>query len=258
MFYIGSNAFAVIDRRLRLPLKNKSQNSTCIFHNKHPNFIFSNCIHQIQACSLKTNSNSSLSGLMEGGYKITDQFAMYYLTCTLVGWVDLFTRRQCSQILIDSFNYCKENKGLILYAYVIMGSHIHLLAAAKEGSSGLSAIVRDFKSHTSRKIIEWITDNNKESRRYWLDMVFKYHGKYNSNNEKYQVWIQDNRPMQCVTPWFTLQKLNYIHNNPVKAGIVDHAEDYRYSSTRNYTGRKDVVLDVQLLDYGSLIGYVGY
>jgi len=195
---------------------------------------------------------------MEGGYKITDQFAMYYLTFTLVGWVDLFTRRQCSQILIDSFKYCKENKGLILYAYVIMGSHVHLLAAAMEGSSGLSAIVRDFKSHTSRKIIEWITDNNKESRRDWLDMVFKYHGKYNSNNEKYQVWKQDNRPMQCVTPWFTLQKLNYIHNNPVKAGIVDHAEDYRFSSARNYAGRKDVVLDVQLLDFGSLIGYVGY
>ena len=194
----------------------------------------------------------------QGGYKIADQFATYFLTFTLVGWVDLFTRRQCCQILIDSFNYCKENKGLILYAYVIMGSHVHLLASAKDGSTGLSAIVRDFKSHTSRKIIEWITDNNKESRRKWLEMVFKYHGKYNSNNQVYQVWKQHSKPMQCVTPQFTLQKLNYIHNNPVKAGLVDNPEDYRYSSARSYAGRKDGILDVELLDFGPLVGYIGF
>ena len=92
--------------------------------------------------------------MSQGGYKITDQYAIYFLTFTLVGWVDLFTRKQCSQILIDSFKFCKEKKGLILYAFVIMGSHVHLLASAEEGSSGLSAIIRDFKSHTSRKIIE--------------------------------------------------------------------------------------------------------
>ena len=196
--------------------------------------------------------------MTQGGYKITDQFATYFLTFTLVGWVDLFTRRQCCQILIDSFNYCKENKGLILYAYVIMGSHVHLIASAREGSSGLSAIVRDFKSHTSRKIIEWITNNNKESRRKWLEMVFKYHGKYNSNNQVYQVWKQHSKPMQCVTPQFTLQKLNYIHNNPVKAGLVDNPEDYRYSSARSYAGRKDGIVDVELLDFGPLVGYIGF
>jgi putative transposase len=190
------------------------------------------------------------------GYRITDQFAMYYMTFTLVGWVDLFTRKQCCQILIDSFKYCQLHKGLLLYAYVIMGSHVHLIAAAEEGSSGLSAIVRDFKSHTSRKIIEWITDNKKESRRKWLDLIFRYHAKYNSNNQVYQVWQQHNMPKQCFTPQFTLQKLNYIHNNPVKAGIVDRPEDFRLSSARNYAGREDVVLDVQLIDFGSLVGYV--
>lgn len=196
--------------------------------------------------------------MAQGGYKITDQYATYFLTFTLVGWVDLFTRKQCCQILMDSFIYCKANKGLILYAYVIMGSHLHLIASAEEGSTGLSAIIRDFKSHTSRKIIEWITNNKKESRRKWLEMVFKYHGKYNSNNQVYQVWKQHNKPMQCVTPQFTLQKLNYIHNNPVKAGIVDCPEDYRYSSARNYAGRTDGILDVKLLDFGSVVGYIGY
>lgn len=196
--------------------------------------------------------------MTDGGYKIRNQHGIYYMTFTVVGWVDIFTRRQCSQILIDSFNYCIEHKGLILYAYVIMGSHLHLIAAAENGSTGLSAIVRDFKTFTSKKIIAWLTDNPKESRRHWLDVVFKYHGKYNPNNNVYQVWQQHNKPMECITPWFTLQKLNYIHNNPVKAGIVDNPSDYILSSARNYTGRQGTVLEVTILDYGSLVGYVGF
>ena len=99
--FCKSKAISKRSTECRDSLRKKSQNSTCIFNHKHLNFITSNCIHQIQACSLKTNSNSSHSGLMEGGYKITDQFAMYYLTFTLVGWVDLFTRRQCSQIPVS-------------------------------------------------------------------------------------------------------------------------------------------------------------
>ncbi len=212
-------------------------------------------IHQIQTPLIE--NNSALFPMNDGGYRITDQYGTYFMTFTVVGWVDLFTRSDCVQILIDSFKYCQEKEGLILYAYVIMGSHVHLVAAAKDGSSGLSAIVRNYKTFTSKKIIEWITDNRKESRRAWLDVVFKYHGKYNSNNHVYQVWQQHNKPMQCVTPQFTFQKINYIHYNPVKAGFVDRPEDFRYSSARNYLERKDVILDVQVLDYGSLIGYVG-
>jgi REP-associated tyrosine transposase len=180
------------------------------------------------------------------------------MTFTVVGWVDLFTRRQCADILIDSLKYCLEHKGLILYAFVIMGSHMHLLAAAEYGSKGLSAIVRDYKTFTSKKIIEWFKDNRKESRRAWLDIVFKYHGKYNSNNQTYQVWQQYNMPMQCITPQFTLQKLNYIHMNPVKAGIVDKPEDYRYSSARNYFGNNEPLIGVKKLDFGSMSGYVPF
>ena len=193
-----------------------------------------------------------------GGFKIRDQYATYFLTMTIVGWIDVFTRKQCAQIILDSFKYCQEKKGLILYAYVIMGSHLHLIASAKENSSGLSAIIRDFKSFTSKEIIKWITNNRKESRRHWLEWAFKGHAKYNSNNELYQVWMQRNCPIQCITPAFTMQKLNYIHNNPVKAGIVDRAEDYRWSSARNYCGRQDVLMEVTRIDLHSWVGYTGY
>ena len=99
-------------------------------------------------------------------------------------------------------------------------------------------------------------DNNVESRREWLDMIFKYFGKFNSNNSTYQVWQQDNYPKVCLMPEFTLQKVNYIHYNPVVTGIVDQPTHYRYSSARNYAQMEDVVLDVIVLDYGPMVGFV--
>ena len=80
-----------------------------------------------------------------GGYNIDDQYGLYFLTFTLVGWVDLFTRKECKDIVIDSLKYCVRNKGLIISAYVLMESHLHIVASAKEKSDGLSAIIRDFK-----------------------------------------------------------------------------------------------------------------
>lgn len=191
-----------------------------------------------------------------GGYRIVDQYATYFLTFTIVGWVDLFSRRECKHILIDDLQYCQENKGFILYAYVIMESHIHLIASAKENTNGLSSIIRDFKRSTSKKILRWIHKNKKESRRDWLEVVFRYYGKFNTKNDIFQVWKQDNHPEQCIHPSFTMQKLNYIHNNPVVAGIVDKPIDYRFSSARNYAGRSDTVLEVVVLDFGSQVGYV--
>lgn len=80
------------------------------------------------------------------GYNITDQYAAYFLTFTIVDWIDLFTRRECRDILIYSMKYCQKNKGLIILAYVIMSNHIHVVWRADEKSDGLSAIVRDLRN----------------------------------------------------------------------------------------------------------------
>ncbi len=191
-----------------------------------------------------------------GGYRIADQFATYFLTFSVVGWIDLFTRREIKDILVESFKYCQDQKGLMIYAFVIMESHLHLIASADHKSTGLSDIIRDYKKFTSKRIIQWMQDNNVESRREWLDMIFKYFGKFNSNNSTYQVWQQDNCPKVCLMPEFTLQKVNYIHYNPVVTGIVDQPTHYRYSSARNYAQMEDVVLDVIVLDYGPMVGFV--
>lgn len=180
-----------------------------------------------------------------GGYKIRNQNSMHYLTFTVVGWVDVFTRKMYRDIFIDSLKFCQKEKGLLLYSYVIMSNHVHLIIRT-ESESGLSVIVRDLKRYTSNHIIKAILENRKESRAKWMLRVFKEYGEANSNNKNYQFWIQNNRPMELISAKFIFQKMNYIHLNPVKAGIVEKPEHYLYSSARDYVGMKGMI-DVELL-----------
>ena len=193
----------------------------------------------------------------EDGYKIRDQYGMYFLTFTIVGWIDLFTRKECKDILIDSMKYCIKKKGLVVHAFVIMPSHIHVIWSCLDEGIGMSGIVRDFKKYTAVQLIAWIKDNKKESRSDWLDVVFKYHAKYNPNNSKFQVWIQNNMPMELLHPKFIRQKLDYLHNNPVLAGIVDEPNHYSYSSALQYCDHTMISqLRVELLNFGVEEGYV--
>jgi len=126
-----------------------------------------------------------------------------------------------------------------------MSNHIYLIARAKEGFL-LPNILRDMKKHTSKEIIKAIQENAEESRKDWLLYIYKNAGKYNSNIENYQFWRQDNKPIELYSPEVTAQKLAYIYNIPVEAGIVDKSEDYIYSSARDYAGYKGL-LDVNFI-----------
>jgi len=167
-----------------------------------------------------------------GGYKIRDQHGTHFLTFTIVGWVDVFTREVYMKICIDNFKFYQD-KGLIIYAYVIMSNHLHLVASAEKGSRGLSAFVRDLKKNIAKQCLKKMY-SKIESRRAWMKMVFAYHAKYNKRNSKYQFWIQNNKPKHIVTTRWMMKYLAYIHLNPVRAGWVDKAEDYVYSSAQNY------------------------
>ena len=190
------------------------------------------------------------------GYRIVSQYGLHFVTFTIVGWVDVFSRKACKQIIIDALQYCSANKGLLVHAYVIMESHLHLILSAAEGSSGLSAIIRDFKKHTSKQILKWVQGSGRESRKDWMLIVFRYHAKYNKRNAEFQVWQQDNRPKELYYPRFTMQKIGYIHRNPVVAGIVDEEGAYLHSSARNYLGRSDYLMDVQVIDFGVQEGFI--
>ena len=176
----------------------------------------------------------------EGGYKIRDQKGVYYLTFTVVNWIDVFTRKRYKDMLIDSLNYCQKEKGLQVYAYVIMSNHIHCVLSSSKNN--LSDIIRDFKTHTSKKILKSIKEEEGESRKDWMLEQFKNKGLNNKRNKEYQFWKQDNHPIELYTNYFIDQKINYIHNNPVEAGIVEKPEEYIYSSAKNYSGEKGLLV----------------
>lgn len=166
---------------------------------------------------------------MSYGYRIYDQYAAHFLTFSVVDWVDVFTRQVYRDSIIDSLKHCTKERELAIYAYVIMSNHIHLIARSKNGT--LSATVRDMKKFTSNCIIDTIKEK-PESRREWLLHRFSWNAAQHARNSVFQVWTHDNHPVEIHSRPFFEQKLNYIHQNPVRAGWVEYAEDYLYSSAK--------------------------
>ncbi|MEI7508841.1 MAG: transposase [Flavobacterium sp.] len=182
---------------------------------------------------------------MSTKYKATTSEEAYFVTITTVGWIDIFTRLNQKYNIINGLNYCTQNKGLKIYAYVIMSIHIHLLCKATNGFI-LSDVIRDFKKFTSKKIIQTCIEE-PESRREWMLHYFQKACAHLKREQNYKVW-QDGYHAELVeSNWFIKQKVNYIHNNPVKEKTVVLAEDYYFSSARNYAGL-DNDLEVILLN----------
>jgi putative transposase len=180
------------------------------------------------------------------GYQIFNQHKPHFITFTVVDWVDVFSRKLYADIFIDSVKYCQKEKGLRLYSWCLMTNHVHFLAAS--GKNDLSGILRDLKKFTSRAILKAIEDNSKESRQEWMMKIFKEHGLNNIRNERYQFWQQKNHPLEVFSLPFAKEKLLYIHNNPVKAGLVSKPEDWRYSSAKNYVyGNDHGLINVEIL-----------
>ncbi|MEO7531728.1 MAG: transposase [Sediminibacterium sp.] len=154
--------------------------------------------------------------------------AQFFITITVVSWVDVFTRKPYCEELVKNIRYCQENKGLELYAYVIMTNHIHLIAGQKEGR--LNSLLRDFKSYSAKQLLAMIYDNPMESRRDWMKIVFQYNAKFQRQNAENMFWQKTNHPIDCYSPKIFRQKANYIHENPVRAGLVAKPEEWWYSS----------------------------
>ncbi len=180
---------------------------------------------------------------MSEKYKISDQSKAYFLTLTIVGWLDLFTRKDYKFLIIDSLKYCQKEKGLEIFGYCLMSSHLHMIARAGEDET-LSDIIRAFKKFTSISLIRAIIDG-PESRKEWMLDYFMKEAKARKNTY-YKVWQEGNHPVEISSNKFFDEKLDYIHNNPVSEMIVEKPEDYYFSSARNYAGHiccLDIILE---------------
>ena len=183
------------------------------------------------------------------GYKIRDQSKPHFLTLTVVDWVDIFIRKNYEDIIIDNLQYCIAHKGMIIYGYVIMSNHIHLIV--QSDYNDLSGLIRDFKKYTAKAILKEI-QTTTESRRYWMLTIFSKATESHTRNSDYQFWRYGNHPEEIYSNKFMWSKLDYIHLNPVRSGLVAKASHYKYSSASNYVNEEGVLeitkADIPVID----------
>ncbi len=175
----------------------------------------------------------------------------YFITMTVIKWIDVFTRKNHCDAIIDSLKYCQEQKGLIVYAYCIMSNHLHLVVDVDEAFQ-LKDTIRDFKKFTAKKILAQI-QNEPESRRAWFLKAFSDEAETSSKHKTYKFWQVGNHAIEVFNHDFVWTKINYIHNNPVKAGYVREPHHWIYSSASNYQDMKSV-LEVEKIGH-KLITY---
>jgi putative transposase len=167
-------------------------------------------------------------------YTFRDNRQLYFVTFTVVHWIDVFIREEYRKILYDSIKYCQAKKGLEVYGYCIMTSHVHMIIGTE--NAVLSNIVRDFKSFTSRHIRKAMESTVHESRREWMLSLMYGSGIKNERNKDFQFWQQHNHPIEVSTSEMMAQRLAYIHHNPVELGLVEKEEEWLHSSAGDYHG----------------------
>jgi len=156
---------------------------------------------------------------------------LFFVTLTVASWVDVFSRKAYTDILVRNLKYCQINKGLEIYAYVVMTNHIHIIARQHQGQ--LNKVLGNFKSFTAKEILKAIEGNSNESRKDWMLHVFRFNAKYKVSYDEYNFWQNTNHPVELFTKEVIEQKTNYIHNNPVRAGYVDEPSYWINSSASN-------------------------
>ena len=161
-------------------------------------------------------------------YRKTYPGGLFFVTLSVVGWIDVFERECYKEILADNLIHCQKNEGLELFAYVIMSSHLHMIAS--RGDDDLGELLGRFKSYTAKKILKLIEENPEESRKDWLLHLFRYFAKHKKQYDNYHFWQYTNHPVELFTAEVIDQKVDYIHQNPVSAGIVTEPQFYKWSS----------------------------
>ncbi|MCE3076308.1 REP-associated tyrosine transposase [Chryseobacterium gwangjuense] len=180
---------------------------------------------------------------MSRNYKFHNPEGLYFISFAVVGWLDVFIRNEYKELLLESIRFCQKTKDLEIHAWCIMSSHVHLVFRSINKQKP-ELLIGDLKRFTSNSIVMAIKENPKESRREILLDYFLKEGTKSSNVNKYQFWRHDNKPIELWSNKVISQKINYIHQNPVEAGLVFRAEDYKYSSAVDYSNEKGLLDDI--------------
>lgn len=183
---------------------------------------------------------------MSRNYKFHNPNGLYFVSFAVINWLDVFTRYEYKNVLLENLSHCQEKKGMEIMAWCIMSNHVHLVFRSLCGTPGKT--LGAFKSYTSRAIVKAIRENRRESRRELLLDQFKAAGHASSNIKGYQFWRHDNKPIELWSNKVIAEKIDYVHQNPVISGLVYQAEDYVYSSATDYAGGKGLLENIVIAD----------
>jgi putative transposase len=171
-----------------------------------------------------------------------DEHYPYFCTINVLEWVPVLLEARYIEPIIDSLRFCRRQKGLQLFAFVIMPNHLHLIAGA---DGDLHGIMRDFKRYTSRVIHQRLVDDGRKTLLGWLADGGE---PARRAKDQFAFWEPGFTPKAIVTRDVFQQKLDYLHTNPVRKGLVTRPEDWWYSSASFYAGESECCLEMDLLD----------
>ena len=174
---------------------------------------------------------------MSRKYKFHNPDGLYFVSFATINWTDVFVRRLYADIVVESLNYCVREKGMQVYSWCIMPSHLHLVF--RSDNQEPQRLLQDFKRYTAKQIIQAIKDNVQESRREWLIWMMERAGR--KIGRAHQFWQHHNKPIELWSSAVIDQKLDYIHANPVEAGFVEEGHFWQYSSAIDYAGGRGLV-----------------
>ena len=163
---------------------------------------------------------------MRSRYRIHEPHAAHFVTGTIIEWLPVFTNATRCDILIHALSYCREHKALRIHAWVILDNHFHAILSAPD----LSRVLADFKRHTAKSLLAQLQADGSD----WLLDQLSYHRLKHKSESEHQIWQEGSHPQAIVSDEMMEQKLDYLHNNPVKRGLVASPEHWRYSSAHEW------------------------
>jgi REP-associated tyrosine transposase len=166
-------------------------------------------------------------------YRIFEEEYPYFLTCTVVAWLPVFANPRCVEVVFDSWRFLQRERGVRMFGYVILENHLHWIATA----NGLAEQVKRFKSYTARRIIDRLAEGGSAT----LLQEFHYFKLRHKTDQEYQLWQEGSHPKQIQNEEMMVQKLEYMHHNPLRRGYVDDPTHWCYSSARNYVGMPGLI-----------------
>ena len=152
--------------------------------------------------------------------------AAYFVTSSVIDFVKVFDQNVYTRIILKNLDFYRNRHNFKLYAFVIMPEHLHLIIHPPQESS-IKDVMRNFKSYTSKELTSQLTDDGRFG-------VLNRLSKFASRRIQHPFWAEGNRPLGIYTEKTLRSKIDYIHANPLRRGLVKNLGDYPYSSFRNY------------------------